>query len=313
MNEEQNAVQLNLYRLAMGVYRRLLWLLLAAVLGAGSCLLAGRFLLTPQYQSSVVLYVNNAQEKNVYSGDLTTSRNLVDSILVILNTRETMLDIIAYAQVNYSLPEMETMISATAVNNTEFFRITVTSPDMYEAERIANAIGSVLPEHIAQVLEGSSAKVVDPAVIASKPSTPGLGRCALLGGLLGLGFALAGICLWEFFDDTLRDPRELTDFPVLAVVPGEEGWRLLRAKLDALLPRQQTIGLAGPVTEIFLENRNHLHFHTPAEALEQAGQVDAFVILAWENCSRIGNLKSLARELGWSGKPVLGILYVRKA
>ena len=45
---------------------------------------------------------------------MTTSRNLVDSYIVILNTRETLTDVADYAEVDRSYKEMKEMIVASA-------------------------------------------------------------------------------------------------------------------------------------------------------------------------------------------------------
>lgn len=316
MNEEQYAgIEISLQRLLQAVMRKLWLLMLSAALGVGAALALGYCFVTPQYQSSVVLYVNNAQEQNVYAGDLTTSRNLVDSILVILKTRQTMLDVISYSDADHSLPELEKMISATAVNNTEFFRITVTSPDVYEAETIANAIGSILPRHISDVLEGTSAKVVDPAVIAPKPSTPNYGQYALLGGVGGLGLALVVLLLGVLFDDTIRSEEELwqvSSVPVLAKIPGNAGWRRLRIKLDILLPdRERVIGVLGSGAGLDKAGKKDswLELPTVEDALEAAEQVDGFLIRVRQNRNRAGELRDMVRQLAISDVKILGILY----
>lgn len=51
------------------------------------------------------------------------------------------------------------MVQAEAVNSTEVFSIDVTSPDPQEAELIANAIADILPDRIADIVEGSSVKI----------------------------------------------------------------------------------------------------------------------------------------------------------
>lgn len=268
-NLEYSGIELdlgNVVSLAVKYWRRLL---LAAVLGAGITLAAAYFLLPPQYQSSVLFYVNNGAVSggnaaaSVSSGDLSTSRNLVDSYIVILKTRESLLDVIRYAGVDIPYLELEDMISASDVNKTEFFRVVVTGPDPYEAEKIANAIGHILPEKIAAIIEGTTARMVEPAIAAWKPSTPGYGKYALMGFFGGLALSLAWLLLWRLADDTIRDPEDverLCGYPVLASVPTQgkgkkadpacamaEVCRQVRTKLPFLLPDGtcRVIGISG--------------------------------------------------------------------
>ena len=115
------------------------------------------------------LYNNNFSfgdaSVSISSGDLSTSRNLVDSYIVILNTRETLVDVIDYAGVARTYKEVRNMLSSSAVNETEIFRVVVKSPDPQEAEKIANAIAYILPNRIKNIIDGTSAKVVEAAVV----------------------------------------------------------------------------------------------------------------------------------------------------
>lgn len=211
-----------------------LWLLtVAAVLGAGIAVAVLHFGSPIQYQSSVLFYVNNGSESreitsSISSGDLSTSRNLVDSYIVILKTREALLDVLCQAGLDIPYLELVDMISASAVNKTEFFRVTVTGPDPYQAEKIANAIGEVLPARIAAIIEGTTARVVEPAVAAWNPISPGYGRCALVGFLVGVLLSLSGLLLRELFEGPVwneEDIRRACVYPVLAWMPKRRtGW-----------------------------------------------------------------------------------------
>ncbi|MFH7445355.1 hypothetical protein RA265_30460, partial [Pseudomonas syringae pv. tagetis] len=68
------------------------------------------------------------------------------------------------------------MIEAGAVNSTEVFEIQVTSADPEEAERIANCIAELLPGRISEIVEGSSVKIVDYAIVPSHKSSPSISR-----------------------------------------------------------------------------------------------------------------------------------------
>ena len=186
------------------------------------------FFVTPQYQSSAMFYVNNSKfslgdaSVSISSGDLTTSRNLVDSYIVILNTRATLVDVIDYAGASLTYKQLREMISSEAVNETEIFRVTVTNEDPEEAERLANAIAYILPKRIGTIIDGTSAKVVDAAVVPSSPSSPSYTKNTLIGFLLGFALSVGVIALREIFDITIRSEEDVTQVgkhPILAAVP----------------------------------------------------------------------------------------------
>lgn len=186
------------------------------------------FFVTPQYESAAMFYVNNNNfsfgdtSVSISSGDLTTSRNLVDSYIVILNTRETLEDVIDYAGVSRTYKGLRSMITSEAVDETEIFRVTVTSPNPQEAEKIANAIAYILPKRIGTIIDGTSAKVVDAAIVPTAPSSPSYTKNTAVGFLLGFVLSVAVIALRVIFDITIRTEEDITQvckYPILASVP----------------------------------------------------------------------------------------------
>lgn len=186
------------------------------------------FFVTPQYEAAAKFYVNNSSQSagnassSISSGDLSTSRNLVDSYIVILNTRETLDEILACSGVNRSIREISEMISAKAVNDTEIIQVTVTGPDPEEAVQIANAVAQILPERISTIIDGTSAKLVEAAVKPGSPSSPSYVKNTVIGFLLGFFMSVAVIALREIFDITIRSDEDIAQvckYPILASVP----------------------------------------------------------------------------------------------
>ena len=227
-NNEEKELVIDIGRLFRAVMEKVWLVVLAAVVCAGLALAYTKFLVTPLYQSTAMFYVNNSAlsigeaSMSISSGDLTTSRKLVDSYIVILNTRETINEVIEYSGSSRTYQEVRKMISAGAVNETEIFDVTITSPDPAEAERLADAFAKVLPERIGTIIDGSSAKIVDTAVVPNKPSSPSYSRNVILGFALGLLMMVGLIVVREIFDIMIRssdDIDEVCDLPILTSVP----------------------------------------------------------------------------------------------
>lgn len=224
-NEE---IEIDIQRLFSILWDKLWLILVAAVTGALATFLVTFFMITPKYESSAMFYVNNNSLSvgdasfSISSSDITASKSLVDSYIVILQTRETLNDVMDYAGVNYSYDEMKRMLSASAVNSTEIFEVVVTSPDPFEAEQIATAIAYILPKRISSIIEGTSAKVVDAAVVAASPSSPSYVINTLTGFMLGFVMAVSLLILRELFDITIRSEEDISQVckhPILAAVP----------------------------------------------------------------------------------------------
>ena len=208
------------------------WLIAIVALVCAVIAFAGTLLfITPQYQSSAMFYVNNSDISvghttlSLEASDISASRGLVDTYIVILNTRETMLDVIDYAGVDLTYEQVLGMLQAEAVDETEVFRVTVTNSDRNQAEQIANAIAYILPKRISTIIEGSSAKVVDAAVVAARPSSPSYTKNTMLGFLVGMVLAAAVVVLQELMDITIRTEDDIAQsctLPMLAAVPDME-------------------------------------------------------------------------------------------
>lgn len=221
-------IEIDLQRL-LGALVNKAWLIaIVSVLLAVVTFLGTFFFITPTYKSSAMFYVNNTDisvgsaKLSLSAADISASRGLVDTYIVILNTRETMLDVIDYAGVDMTYEQLKGMITAEAVDETEVFRVTVTSTDPKRAEEIANAIAYILPKRISTIIEGTAAKVVDAAVAASTPSSPSYTKNTMMGFLIGMVLSAAAIVVMELMDITIRTEEDIAQsckHPVLASVP----------------------------------------------------------------------------------------------
>ena len=225
-NSTDNEMVIDLVQLAKALWRRAWAILLAMVVFGGAAFSYAYFLITPLYKASAMLYVNNSSlsvgSTKVDLSDLNAAQSLVDTYIVILKTRTTLEEVIEAAGLSYDYETLSKMIEAGAVNSTEVFSIEVTSPDPAEAEKIANTIAELLPDRIAEIVDGSSVRIVDYAVVPGQKSSPSLSRYTLLGLLLGAVVSCGVIVLRVLFDEQIRDEdyvRETFDLPLLAAVP----------------------------------------------------------------------------------------------
>ncbi len=224
--ENEDYLEIDLFRLLKAVWQHMVLIVLVMILGGSVGLALACYVVPPKYQASALLYVNNSSismgSTSISLSDLSASQTLVDTYIAILKTRLTLNDVIEQAQVNYTFGEMKEMIGAKAVNGTEIFEITVTSRDPQEAERIANTIVRVLPDKITQIMDGSSVRTVDLAVVPQRPCSPSLRNYALIGALLGLVLSCGLVVLRELLNEQITSEDELLQaygLPVLAAIP----------------------------------------------------------------------------------------------
>lgn len=226
INKEE--IEIDVKRVIEALLKRIWFIgittLLATVIAIGYTF----WFVTPLYKSSAMFYVNNSDisvggiSASITSSDIVASKNLVSSYIVILKTRNCLNDVIDYSGLDITYKDMEKMVSAEAVNETEIFRVTVTSDDPEEAEILANSIAYILPKKISGIIDGTSAKVVENAVIASQRSSPSYTKNAIIGMALGFVISAGFVALREIFDLTIRTEEDITQtvkHPILAEVP----------------------------------------------------------------------------------------------
>ncbi len=228
MKTKGDFAEISFKRLVDALLRKAWIIIVTAIAGALVVFGITYFLITPKYQSSAMFYVNNNSISvgeatlSIDSSDITASKSLVNTYIVILNTRETLNDVIDYAGVNLKYAEITDMLHAEAVDETEVFRVVVTAEDPEQANDIANAIAYILPKRISSIVEGTSAKVVESAVVSATPSSPSYTNNTLIGFLLGVILSVGLIATQEMLDITVRKDEDLASvckYPVLAPVP----------------------------------------------------------------------------------------------
>ncbi|MCR5783026.1 MAG: hypothetical protein K6G90_09875 [Clostridia bacterium] len=227
--EEQNSkfYEIDILQILAAIWHRAWIVVLAAIIGAGAGFSIAEFVITPKYKAQVLLYVNNSLSVggtsfSISTGELTAAQKLVDTYIVILQSRSTLEEVKKKSGVDYSYNEMRDMITASAVNNTEIFSVSVTSKNKEEAASIANVIAKVLPIKIGEVVENSSVRVVDKAVVPASKASPSTLRYTAIGLLLGMLAVCGIIVVRELTDTQIRSEDYLIqtyNLPVLAVIP----------------------------------------------------------------------------------------------
>lgn len=226
MDKRENLNEIDLLQLTRALWRRIGIIIISVVLCGALAFSYAFFLITPKYTASAMMYVNNSSfsvgSTSVSLADLNAAKSLVDTYIVILKSRTTMNEVIKQADLKYSYEEMYEMVSAAPVGSTEIFTISVTGNYPWECEKIANTITEILPDKISDIVDGSSVRIVDHAVVPTVKSSPSLSRYTALGMLLGAVLSCGAIILAELLDDQIHGEdylRKTYDLPILAAIP----------------------------------------------------------------------------------------------
>ena len=231
--KENDEIEIDLLELFRVLWSKALALILAALIAGAAAFAVTVFLIKPKYEATTSMYVNNSSFSfgstsfSISSSELTASNSLVSTYIFILESRTTLEDVIAEANLSYDYEELSKMITTEAVTGTAAFNITVESESPTEAELIANTIAKLLPDRIAEIVDGSSVRIVDYAIVPAHRSSPSFVLNTALGVLMGLFLGAAVVILKYIVNEqsndlvaTADELRELyPDIPVLALIP----------------------------------------------------------------------------------------------
>ena len=225
---EIDAIEVDLFDLIRLLGQKL-WIIILSMLLCGAIAFSTAvFAVTPQYTASAMLYVNNSSASisgvpiTISSSQLTASKSLLSTYVVILKTRTTLEAAIEKAGLDYTYSQLQSMVSAADVNNTDIFSITATCPSPDDAKLIVDTLVDVLPDRIADIVDGSSVRVVDRSVRPNARSSPSYTKFAFVGVLIGLLVSCVTIIMGDLMNTTVRDEEYLKqryNIPILAVVP----------------------------------------------------------------------------------------------
>jgi len=222
--KERDMIEIDLLKLVLILWRKAWAIVLAMIVMGGIAFGVTYNFIEPTYQASVKVYVNNTNQNNstMTQSDVNLQRTLVQTYIVTLKSRTTLNEVIKQADLDYNFEELSGMISAQAVDNTEVFEVTVVSKDAKEAAEIANTIAEVLPTRISEIIESSSVKILDYAIINNEPVSPSYIKNIAIGALAGAVVAVALIFLQFVLDNKIHSEEYLIEhykYPILAVIP----------------------------------------------------------------------------------------------
>jgi len=220
--------EIDLFHLVKVLWQKA-WIIILSMLLCGVIAFSyAAFLVTPKYESRAMMYVNNSSFSvgstsfSISSSELSAAKTLLDIYVIILTSRTTLEAVIDKADLDYTYKELYKMVSAGSVDSTEVFEIVATSSDPREAELIVDTITHILPDRIAEIVDGSSVRIVDTAILPTEKASPDVMKISAIGIFLGFAVSCITIIVRDLMDNTIRDEDYLVeryDLPILASVP----------------------------------------------------------------------------------------------
>ena len=195
--------------------------LIATILSA----IVSYFLLTPIYQSSTQLLVNqsNDEQTGYNTSQVQTNLQLINTYNVIIKSPAILDLVIEELGLNMTVNQLNEKITVQSATDSQVVNLSVQDEDPQVAANIANTTAEVFRTEIADLMNVDNVSILAQAVVGENPAPikpqPVLNiAIALVVGLMaGVGLAF----LLEYLDNTVKteqDIEKLLELPVLGVV-----------------------------------------------------------------------------------------------
>ncbi|HFR3273768.1 TPA: YveK family protein [Streptococcus suis] len=221
-NQESNTIEIDVLSLLKTIWRKKIFILVTAVLGAGLAFVYSSFLVTPQYDSTTRIYVVS---QNVEGGAGLTNQELQAGTYLVKDYKEIILsqDVLTQVATELNLNEnLKEKVSVSIPVDTRIVSISVRDADPNEAARIANSLRTFAAQKIVEVTKVSDVTTLEEAVPAEEPTTPNTKRNIILGLLAGGILATGLVLVMEVLDDRVKRPQDIEEvmgLTLLGVVP----------------------------------------------------------------------------------------------
>ncbi|KWW14067.1 capsular biosynthesis protein [Peribacillus simplex] len=182
------------------------------------------FLLTPVYQSSTQILVNQKQSENqLDSTQIRSNIDMINTYSVIIKSPAILEKVIDDLELDQSVEQLSEKITINSQQNSQVFSLTVQNGNPSQAVEIANTISETFQKEIKNIMNVDNVSVLAKAEIKENP-TPvkpnpvlNIAIAVVVGLMAGVGLAF----LLEFMDNTIKDEKDietLLELPLLGSI-----------------------------------------------------------------------------------------------
>lgn len=222
MINTDDEIEIDLREIVGLLLRKLKILILFLILGG---LIAGsvtRFLITPQYTGTSMIFILTKTTSVTSLADIQLGSELTTDFVMLATSRPTLERVIDELDLTEEPKDLQEMITVSNPADTRILQIDVSNPDPQLAADISNALADATADAVADIMSTDRPSIVEEAVVPEAPSSPSLMKNVMLGAMAGLFLAMAIVILRFLMDDTIKtedDVAKYLNLNTLAALP----------------------------------------------------------------------------------------------
>lgn len=193
--------------------------------GACGCLIS-IFLITPQYESTSVLYVLSKSTSITSLADIQMGSSLTNDYVEVVTSRPIIEQVIQnLGLTDETYESLKDKVSIDNPANTRLLKITVRDPQADVAKAIADELADVSKSFISIKMDQAAPTVTQYGYADGEPVTPNTVKNTVLGALIGAVLAIGVVIVSYLLNDTIMttdDIEKKLGMTVLASIPMDE-------------------------------------------------------------------------------------------
>lgn len=223
---DNDEMEIDLLQLFYALKKKIWFILAAMIIGGGLAGAYSKFLITPQYSSTSMMYILSKETTLTSLADLQIGSQLTEDYKVIVNSRPVLGEVIDSLALDMSYEQLLAKISIGNPTDTRILTVTVTDPDPYRAKAIVDCVAETASDYIGEIMEMIPPKIIENGTVSTRKTSPSNGKNAVLGALAGMVLVCGVIVIQVIMNDTVRTEEDVERYlglTVLASVPLREG------------------------------------------------------------------------------------------
>lgn len=222
--QEENEIDLlELFYVLLGKWKTIV---LSLVLTGLCGYLISVFLITPQYESTSVLYVLSKSTSITSLADIQMGSSLTNDYVEVVTSRPIIEQVIQNLGLKEETYEsLKKKVSTDNPTNTRLLKITVRDPNPQMAKAIADELADVSKSFISIKMDQAAPTVTQYGYDDGEPVTPNTVKNTVLGALIGAVLAMGVVIVSYLLNDTIMttdDIEKKLGMTVLASIPMDE-------------------------------------------------------------------------------------------
>lgn len=210
LQQQNEEIEIDLLELFFYLKAKIVWLIIAFVIGAVAAGCITYFFITPRYRATSKVYMVSASSDSIVDlTDLNLGTSLSEDYEELLKIRPIFEEVIKDLELDYTYEELLGMTSIGAINKTRLLGITVESTDPVEARDVANALADKAVSYVPEVMETATPNIAERAIVPKRKSSPSLARNTLIGALLAMILVAGVLIVRLLMDDTFKSADDV--------------------------------------------------------------------------------------------------------